>query len=256
MATVVVALGGSLLRPEVDERHNWLQSLVEVIVASVESGSKIALVVGGGAPAREGIELAKPFIQDVAHLDRIGIAATRPNATIVREALAEGGLAVSRKIPESIAGASLELENYDVVVMGGTEPGHTTDAVAIRLAIQSGAEKCIIATNVAKVHDSDPRTNPNAQAFDFLTHSELQEIVGPAEHSRAGPSQVVDPIGADAAAEAGMTRESSGRRGWEDATPADPSFLRVKSNRSSFPPSTTLMTRCNGKEKSGTAASR
>ena len=73
MATVVVALGGSLLRPEVDERHNWLQGLVKVIVASVESGSKIALVVGGGAPAREGIELAKPFIQDVAHLDRIGI---------------------------------------------------------------------------------------------------------------------------------------------------------------------------------------
>ena len=76
--------------------------------------------------------------------------------------------------------------------------------MAIRLAVSSGAERCIIATNVAKVHDSDPRTNPNAQAFDFLTHSELQEIVGPAEHSRAGPSQVVDPIGADAAAEAGM----------------------------------------------------
>ena len=53
MATVVVALGGSLLRPEVEERHNWLQSLVEVIVASVESGSKVALVVGGGAPASE-----------------------------------------------------------------------------------------------------------------------------------------------------------------------------------------------------------
>ena len=91
MATVVVALGGSLLRPEVRERHNWLQSMVEVIVTSVESGSKVALVVGGGAPAREGIELVKPFIQDVSHLDRIGIAATRLNATIVREALSEGG---------------------------------------------------------------------------------------------------------------------------------------------------------------------
>ena len=195
MATVVVALGGSLLRPEVDERHNWLQGLVKVIVASVESGSKIALVVGGGAPAREGIELAKPFIQDVAHLDRIGIAATRLNATIVREALAEGGLAVSKKIPESIAGANLELENCDVVVMGGTEPGHTTDAVAIRLAIKGGAEKCVIATNVSRVYSQDPRNNPEAESFDDLTLGELQEIVGPPEHAEAGTSQVVDPIG-------------------------------------------------------------
>ena len=126
MATVVVALGGSLLRPEVEGRQTWLQGMVEVIVSRVESGSKVALVVGGGAPAREGIELAKPFIEDVSHLDRIGIAATRLNATIVREALSEGGVAVSAKIPESIGEAVLELEKWDVVVMGGTEPGHTT----------------------------------------------------------------------------------------------------------------------------------
>ena len=204
MATVVVALGGSLLRPEVEERHNWLQSMVEVIVASVESGSKVALVVGGGSPAREGIELAKPFIQDVSHLDRIGIAATRLNATIVREALSEGGLAVSRKIPESTGEAVLELEKCDVVVMGGTEPGHTTDAVAIRLAIQSKAEKCVIATNVARVYSQDPSQYPEAKSFDHLTLRELQEIVGPPEHAEAGTSQVVDPVGVGEAVEHGL----------------------------------------------------
>ena len=41
-------------------------------------------------------------------------------------------------------------------------------------------------------------------AHDRLTHSQLQSIVGPAEHSQAGPSQVVDPMGASAAAIAGM----------------------------------------------------
>ncbi len=204
MATVVVALGGSLLRPEVEERHNWLQSMVEVIGASVVSGSKVALVVGGGAPAREGIELAKPFIQDVYHLDRIGIAATRLNATIVREALSEGGLSVSMGIPESIAEAVLELGKCDVVVMGGTEPGHTTDAVAIRLAIQSGAEKCVIATNVARVYSQDPGQYPEAEPFDELTLRELQEIVGPPEHAEAGRSQVVDPVGVDEAAQHGL----------------------------------------------------
>ena len=201
MATVVVALGGSLLRPEVEGRRSWLQGIVAVIMDSVESGSKVALVVGGGAPAREGIELARSFIEDVSHLDRIGIAATRLNATIIREALAEGGLEVSKKIPESTAEAVLELEKCDVVVMGGTEPGHTTDAVAIRLAIQSRAEKCVIATNVSRVYSQDPSKNPDAEAFDELTLRGLQEIVGPPEHAEAGTSQVVDPIGVGEAVE-------------------------------------------------------
>jgi uridylate kinase len=89
-----------------------------------------------------------------------------------------------------------------VVVMGGTVPGHTTDAVAIRLAITTQADRCIIATNVERVYDSDPRTNPDAKSFDRLTHKQLQNIVGPAEHGSAGPSGVVDPMGvADAAKE-------------------------------------------------------
>ena len=204
MAKVVAALGGSLLRPEVEERHAWLESLIEVVRDRVAMDDKLGIVVGGGAAAREGIELARPLIDSEDRLDRIGIAATRLNAAIVRESLADAGIPVSGSIPFSVNEAVSLLEERQVVIMGGTRPGHTTDAVAIRLAVASGAERCIIATNVSKVHDSDPRTNPIARAFDSLTHSELQEIVGPAEHSRAGPSQVVDPIGADAAAEAGM----------------------------------------------------
>ena len=48
---------------------------------------------------------------------------------------------------------------------GRTNPGHTADAVAIRFAISSGADKCIIATNVPKVFDSDPKSNPNANSI-------------------------------------------------------------------------------------------
>tara|TARA_B100000686_G_C16714063_1_gene930925 strand:+ start:615 stop:1316 length:702 start_codon:yes stop_codon:yes gene_type:complete len=204
MATVVVALGGSLLRPEVEERHKWLKEMVGVVTASVSSGVKLALVVGGGAPAREGIELARPVIEDLRHLDRIGIAATRLNATIVREAISEGGIEVSGTIPKTIEDAVRELSDFPVVVMGGTVPGHTTDAVAIRLAIQCEAEKCVIATNVSKVHSDDPRENPNAVSFDRLTLDELQEIVGPPEHADAGASKVVDPVGVGEAREHGL----------------------------------------------------
>ena len=204
MAKVVAALGGSLLRPEVEQRHAWLESLTEVVRDRVAMDDKLGIVVGGGIAAREGIELARPIIDSEDRLDRIGIAATRLNATIVRESLADAGIPVSGSIPLSVNEAVSLLEERPVVVMGGTRPGHTTDAVAIRLAVASDADRCIIATNVAKVYDSDPRVNPNARSFDSLTHSQLQDIVGPAEHSKAGPSQVVDPIGADVAAISGM----------------------------------------------------
>ena len=88
--------------------------------------------------------------------------------------------------------------------MGGTNPGHTTDAVAIRFAISSGADKCIIATNVPKVFDSDPKSNPDAVPYDSLTHDQLLEIIGSSEHIRAGSSQIVDPIGAIDASESGL----------------------------------------------------
>ena len=205
MTTVIVALGGSLLRPEIEERHTWLEGLVSVIRDRASMNDKIGIVVGGGAPAREGIELARPMISDESHLDKIGIAATRLNATIVREALSDAGVPVSGTIPKSIDEAVLLLEKRQVVVMGGTNPGHTTDAVAIRFAVSSGATKCIIATNVPKVFDEDPKHNPNARAHDFLTHDQLLEIIGVSEHSKAGVSQIVDPVGAKEAAENGLT---------------------------------------------------
>ena len=192
------------MRPEVKDRHNWLVDLVSILRDRVSLGDNIALVVGGGAPAREGIELAKPIIGDISHLDRIGIAATRLNATIVREALSDEGIEVSGKIPESVEEAASELGYFDVVVMGGTVPGHTTDAVAISLAIEVGARKCVIATNVSYVYSEDPKSNPQAKAYDDLTLGQLQEIVGPPKHGIAGVSQVVDPIGVGNAVSNGL----------------------------------------------------
>jgi len=194
MTMIVVAIGGSLLRPEVEEKHVWLDHLITIVRERVAAGDRLGLVIGGGAPAREGISLAKPLIDDDYHLDKIGIAATRLNATIIREALTEASISVSGIIPTSVNEAAQLLEERPIVVMGGTEPGHTTDAVAIRLAIAVNASKCIIATNVEKVFSEDPRKNPNAKSFDILTHEELQQIVGPAEHKEAGKSSVVDPI--------------------------------------------------------------
>ena len=194
---LVLALGGSLLRPEESERHAWLSSLANLLS---ECDVSIGIVVGGGAAAREAIELAMERGEnDLATLDEIGIAATRVNATIVSQILLDAGLDVFTGIPSNVASAAQGLEDHGVVVMGGTRPGHTTDNVAIRLAIEAKAARCLIATNVAYVYSSDPRVDSGARPIEFMTLSELQDIVGPPVHGKAGGSSVIDPIGVQAA---------------------------------------------------------
>jgi uridylate kinase len=70
--THVVALGGSLLRPEeAEKRRQWLGQLRQLVVHLEGNGRKLGIVVGGGLPAREGIELAKNIISDSARLDEV-----------------------------------------------------------------------------------------------------------------------------------------------------------------------------------------
>ena len=83
---------------------------------------------------------------------------------------------------------------HHVVVMGGTVPGHTTDAVAVELARAAGASTCIIATNVDRVYDADPREHEDAHAFSEMTIDELAAITGIDEALAPGASSVVDPI--------------------------------------------------------------
>ena len=194
---LVLALGGSLLRPEESERHAWLSSLAKLLLGCE---GPIGIVVGGGAAAREAIELAIGRGEnDLATLDEIGIAATRVNATIVSQILQDAGLDVCAGIPSDVASAVQGLEAHSVVVMGGTHPGHTTDNVAIRLAIEAKAARCLIATNVAYVYSSDPKVDSGARPIEYMTLSELQDIVGPPVHGKAGGSGVIDPIGVQAA---------------------------------------------------------
>ena len=194
---LVLALGGSLLRPEESERHAWLSSLAKLLS---ESTVTIGIVVGGGVAAREAIELAiSEGEKDLAALDEIGIAATRVNATIVSQILQNEGLEVFDGIPTDVESAARGLETHRVVVMGGTRPGHTTDNVAIRLAIEANAARCLIATNVEYVYSSDPKLDSEARPIESMTLLELQNIVGPPVHGKAGGSSVIDPIGVQAA---------------------------------------------------------
>ena len=193
---VIVALGGSLMYDGGDIDQQWVEDASKIIAQTASAGTKIGIVIGGGHLARENIATArKSGVTDTFDLDLVGIAATRYNATAFAAALKSAGVDVSENVPETTDDASESLQKHSVIVMGGTIPGHTTDAVSINLAVDSGAKRCTIATNVDFVYDKAPQINPDAIPFEEMTLAELQSIVGPPEHRGAGPNVVIDPIG-------------------------------------------------------------
>ena len=204
MTTHIIALGGSLLRPEeAEQRSQWFGQLRQLAVHLEGNGRRLGIVVGGGLPAREAITLAKQSFSDPYRLDTVGIAATRINAAILQQSLLDTGCNVCPIIPNSTEEAADLLTEHNFVIMGGTTPGHTTDAVAVALARDCGAPHCVIATNVTHVHDSDPRLNSNAKPIEEMTLAELARITG-TEPLGPGESAAVDPVAVKWAIEANV----------------------------------------------------
>ncbi len=82
--------------------------------------------------------------------------------------------------------------------MGGTSPGHTTDAVAAMVAEAIGAKRIVNATSVDAAYTADPKKYPDAKRLGTITHRELYDLVNKGMHS-AGPSDVFDKLGAEVA---------------------------------------------------------
>jgi Uridylate kinase len=59
--------------------------------------------------------------------------------------------------------------------MGGTEPGHTTDTVAMLLAERIGANVMINATSVDGVYTADPRKDSSARKLENLDYDSANQ---------------------------------------------------------------------------------
>lgn len=192
MPTVLV-FGGSILAPANPDPDHL--AMVAARLAAWARDGPLFVVVGGGVIARTAIDLARkayPEQTDETALDRVGIHATRVNASVVVCYLRAAGADCAPTVPPTTAEAARLGGTHGVVVMGGTEPGHSTDQVGADLARVVGASRLIIATNVNGVYSADPRTDPHAHRIDELTYDELKVIIGGTGWSQAGQKGVVD----------------------------------------------------------------
>ncbi len=187
---LVISIGGSILLPE-DESISRLKELAEMLQENTEE-KDLYLVVGGGRTARQYIDWGRRLGADEASLDELGIETSRLNARLLIIAL-EGDVypVPAEKFDEAISAGN----HYPMVTMGGTHPGHTTDAVAAMLAERLNADKMINATSVDGVYTDDPKTDKNAEKLGVLDYDELIDIVTKEEHG-AGPNVVIDPLAA------------------------------------------------------------
>lgn len=186
MMKIVISLGGSVFGKE----ENKIKEYAEVLDNLAEK-NQIYVVVGGGKLAREYIARARNLGANETFCDYIGIMATRMNAMLLISAMKNA----AKKVPSDFTEAEELAKSNKAVVMGGTFPGHTTDATAALLAEFVGAELLINATNVDGVYSEDPRKSKDAVKYEKLSPSELVKIVGRSSMS-AGASVVIDLLAA------------------------------------------------------------
>jgi uridylate kinase len=190
MSTIVLSLGGSILAPDKLE-PDFISSLA-ALFKRLCNENKLYIVVGGGVLARKYIGIGRDLGGNEINLDELGIASTRLNARLLITALAEFA---NPKPAKSFSEALILGKSFPIIVMGGTHPGHTTDAVAVMLGEYLNADKFINATSVDGVYTADPAIDSSAVKLDKLTPDQLIEITLKSA-SQAGPHIVIDPLAA------------------------------------------------------------
>ncbi|MCI4356230.1 MAG: UMP kinase [Thermoplasmata archaeon] len=198
---VVLSVGGSvILSADSASDAPYLTELADVL-REFGRTTPLAVTTGGGRIAREYIRLGRLLGLTEVELDEVGIAVTRIHARLLAARIGPPTPLTPAVTTEQ---AAHELHRASPVVLGGTEPGHTTDGVAAMLAVRLRAARLVNATSVAGLYDHDPRTHPDAQRRERLGWEEFRAIVHESAGEHAGQEFVFDRFGADQLRRAGI----------------------------------------------------
>ncbi len=184
---IVLRIGGSVIASPIDS--DLIAKYADVLGKLKAGGHDVAVVVGGGALAREFIHIAKSLGLDEEAQDEIAISVSRIFAQLFSEKI---GKDACETIPMTIKDALRHLNKGKVVVMGGLKPGMTTDAVAALIAERSKADLLVKGTDQDGVYDKDPKKHPDAVKFDRLSIDDLSSFFSEKKH-KAGIHQIIDP---------------------------------------------------------------
>ncbi|ADQ40381.1 uridylate kinase [Caldicellulosiruptor acetigenus I77R1B] len=179
---VILKLSGEALGGEKGFGIDWhvVETICEEIEKVRELGVEVAIVVGGGNFFRG---------RSAEHIDRatadyMGMLATVINSLALQSILEKRGIPTRvqsaiemRQIAEPYIRrrAIRHLEKGRVVIFacGTGNPFFSTDTAAALRAAEIDAEAILLAKKVDGVYDSDPKKNPNAKKYDFITYLDV-----------------------------------------------------------------------------------
>lgn len=171
---VVVKLGGSVLQ---DRSGNINTAIIhqysKLIKQYTDKGHLFHIVTGGGNVARKFIKASSEWNVSQFFSDLIGIYATRLNALLVISSLESYAYP---RVPDSWSAVLEALSTGKILVLGGMQPGQSTNAVAALVAELIHADLLINLTNVDGVYDRPP-SEPGAKLLSKLTHEDLEQII-------------------------------------------------------------------------------
>lgn len=165
---IVISFGGSIF---VRNNFSILPKLTKFL-KELQKEHKTAVVVGGGIYARHYINAGKQINLNNDDLDELAIHITRINALLLSKSLN-----LRNPIPYTESEASEILKNQNLIVMGGTRPGQSTDSVSSKLADLINADILINATDTEGVYDKDPKTHSDARLIPQLTYKEFRNLI-------------------------------------------------------------------------------
>lgn len=184
---IVMRIGGSVVASPINP--TLIGRYVELLKDLKMQGHELAVVVGGGALARDFIKIAKNLGLDERAQDDVAISVSRIFAQLFLKKLGELGC---EAIPLTVEDCVKCLRDGKVAVMGGLKPGMTTDTVAALIAEKVNADLLIKATDQEGIHDKDPRKHADAVMLEHLSFEELSNVFAEDKH-KAGIHQILDP---------------------------------------------------------------
>jgi len=157
-------------------------SIARQITGVVNSGTEVAVVIGGGNYFR-GAQLSERGMER-ARADYMGMLGTVMNCLALQDFCEKAG--IETRVQTAIAmgqvaepyiprRAMRHLDKGRVVIFGAGlgRPYFSTDTTAAQRALEIGADVVLMAKGVDGVYDSDPRSNPEATRFEELTYDEV-----------------------------------------------------------------------------------
>jgi len=184
---LVLRIGGSVIASPINPA--LISRYTDLLKDLKKQGHEMAVVVGGGAMAREFINLAKDLGLDERVQDEAAISVSRIFAQLFLQKLGELGCeAVSLTIEDAVKC----LREGKIAVMGGLKPGMTTDTVAALIVEQVNAELFIKATDQEGIYNKDPRKQADAIKLEHLSYEDISRVFTENKH-KAGIHQILDP---------------------------------------------------------------